>query len=506
MSQTPVPSQFGPGTRLEHLSPVADARRSTVQAQPHKLGWPRKLAFSIIATDAAVIALAILVGHIVRFGVDSTSLEFSGGQIAYAAIGPLIGVVWMVALAAGRTREHRIIGVGLTEFTRVMNMTFITFGVLAIVSYLAKLELGRGYLLIALPTGLTLLLLDRLAWRRVLQWMRRGGRCLTGAIIVGPRRDVAKVVAQLRRNLRAGYRPIAVTITDGDTQGDDGLDELPRVPMKHLVTVSKRTRTRAVMIAGELPRGQNQIRDLGWDLENSKVGLILLSRLTDVSGPRIHLRPIEGLPMVDVDLPQYTGFNHTVKRVIDVVLSAAALIVLAPVVLAISVAVRWDGTGPALFRQERIGAHGSRFNMLKFRSMVVDAEARLPALVDKNEGNGVLFKLRDDPRVTSVGRFLRKTSLDELPQLWNVLKGDMSLVGPRPPLQSEVERYEHRVNRRLLIKPGITGLWQISGRSNMSWDEAVKLDLYYVENWSITSDLLILLRTVKAVVTRKGAY
>ena len=210
--------------------------------------------------------------------------------------------------------------------------------------------------------------------------------------------------------------------------------------------------------------------------------------------------------MVHVDLPQYSGFNHAVKRSFDVALAAVALLLLSPLMAAIAIGVRLSGDGPVLFRQERVGAHGTRFTMLKFRSMVTDAEARLLDLQDRNEGSGVLFKLKDDPRVTPFGRALRRYSLDELPQLWNVLAGSMSLVGPRPPLPNEVERYEEDVNRRLLTKPGITGLWQVSGRSNLSWEESVKIDLYYVENWSITGDLVILLKTVRAVVGSRGAY
>ena len=273
-----------------------------------------------------------------------------------------------------------------------------------------------------------------------------------------------------------------------------------------LAATSKRTRTRAVIVAGDLPGGSATIRRLGWELENSNTELILVSRLTDVAGPRIHLRPINGLPMVHVDLPQYSGFNHAVKRSFDVALAAVALLLLGPLFAVIAIGVRLSGDGPVLFRQERVGAHGTRFTMLKFRSMVTDAEARLLDLQDRNEGSGVLFKLKDDPRVTPFGRALRRYSLDELPQLWNVLAGSMSLVGPRPPLPNEVERYEEDVNRRLLTKPGITGLWQVSGRSNLSWEESVKIDLYYVENWSITGDLVILLKTVSAVVGSRGAY
>jgi len=305
--------------------------------------------------------------------------------------------------------------------------------------------------------------------------------------------------------LRVGYRPIAVVLTDEPPPGD-AVHLLPRIPSAELVSISKRTRTRAVMIAGELPGGRQQIRDLGWALENSRVELILVSRLTDVAGPRIHLRPVEGLPMVHVDLPQYSGFNHTVKRGIDLVIAGTALLMLAPLLVVIAVVVRIDSRGPALFRQERVGVQGAKFIMLKFRSMIVDAEQRRAELSSGNQGSGPLFKLKDDPRVTGVGAFLRRYSLDELPQLWNVLVGDMSLVGPRPPLPGEVAQYEERVNRRLLTKPGITGLWQVSGRSDLSWEDSVKIDLYYVENWSVTSDFLILLRTVRAVFRRNGAY
>ena len=276
--------------------------------------------------------------------------------------------------------------------------------------------------------------------------------------------------------------------------------------MSELVPISKRTRTRAVMIAGELPGGRPQIRDLGWALENSRVELILVSRLTDVAGPRIHLRPVEGLPMVHVDLPQYSGFNHTVKRGIDIVIAGTALLILAPLLAAIGVAVRLESEGPSLFRQERVGVQGAKFSMLKFRSMVVDAEQRLAELRSGNEGSGPLFKLKDDPRVTRVGALLRKYSLDELPQLWNVLVGDMSLVGPPAPAATRGRPVRGTGNRRLLTKPGITGLWQVSGRSDLSWEDSVKIDLYYVENWSVTSDFLILLRTVRAVFRKNGAY
>jgi len=229
--------------------------------------------------------------------------------------------------------------------------------------------------------------------------------------------------------------------------------------------------------------------------------------LTDVGGPRIHVRPVAGLPLLHVETPTFIGPQLFLKRGFDLVGSFLLVVILSPLLIVIAFWVRLSTPGPVLFRQERVGFRGRPFLMLKFRSMVADAEARLPGLLDRHDaGNEVLFKLQDDPRVTPIGRWLRRYSLDELPQLFNVLGGSMSLVGPRPPLAREVESYEQHVHRKFLVKPGVTGLWQVSGRSSLSWEESVRLDLYYVENWSITGDLLILWRTAKAVLGRQGAY
>jgi exopolysaccharide biosynthesis polyprenyl glycosylphosphotransferase len=207
-----------------------------------------------------------------------------------------------------------------------------------------------------------------------------------------------------------------------------------------------------------------------------------------------------------VELPQYAGAKHILKRMFDLVGTVCALVVLLPLLVVIAIIIRIDSPGPVLFRQTRVGRGGTSFGMLKFRSMVVGAEDQLAGLLDQNEGAGVLFKMKNDPRVTRFGRVMRKYSLDELPQFWNVLIGEMSLVGPRPPLAREVASYEQHVNRRLYIKPGITGMWQVNGRSNLDWDESVRLDLYYVENWSITGDLVILWRTLRVLREHSGAY
>jgi exopolysaccharide biosynthesis polyprenyl glycosylphosphotransferase len=492
-----------PGERLLERAAVVSQR---VAAQPRRLGWRHRLLFALTLTDACLIAVALIVAQLVRFQTTGLGASTVQSDVAYLSLSAAIATVWLIALSATRSRMLRNIGTGTAEYQNVVNATLITFGTLAVVAFLLQIDIARGFLAIAFPFGLVLLVAGRVCWRYILHSMRRAGRCTTGSIVVGRPDDVARVIQELRRQYRVGYRAIGVAFAGSARTPQAMAIDLPTVDFAELAATSKRTRTRAVIVAGDLPGGSATIRRLGWELENSNTELILMSRLIDVAGPRIHLRPINGLPMVHVDLPQYTGFAHAMKRIFDLVIAGIALVVLSPIIAAIAMGVRLSSDGPVLFRQERVGAHGTRFTMLKFRSMVVDAEAQLGQLQGRSEGDGVLFKMRDDPRITPIGRSLRRFSLDELPQLWNVIVGDMSLVGPRPPLPSEVDRYVDDVGRRLLTKPGITGLWQVSGRSNLSWEESVKIDLYYVENWSITGDLVILLKTVRAVIGRTGAY
>ena len=230
--------------------------------------------------------------------------------------------------------------------------------------------------------------------------------------------------------------------------------------------------------------------------------------ITNIAGARIHTQPVAGLRLIHVDRPTYRGANRIMKKSFDIIGGLQLIAVFSPVLLTVAAAIKLTGQGPVFFRQDRVGLNGEVFRMIKFRSMVVDAEARLDKLRDeqRDAGNVVLFKMKNDPRVTTIGRFIRRFSIDELPQLFNVVIGTMSLVGPRPPLKSEVDRYQGDERRRMLVKPGLTGLWQVSGRSDLTWDGSVRLDAYYVENWSITGDLVILWKTATAVLSSAGAY
>jgi exopolysaccharide biosynthesis polyprenyl glycosylphosphotransferase len=259
------------------------------------------------------------------------------------------------------------------------------------------------------------------------------------------------------------------------------------------------------VLSGEI--SSEKLRWISWQLEGTDTDLIVSPGLIEVAGTRLHIQPVAGLPILHVEEPEFSGFRRLLKGAFDRFTAAFIIVLLSPMLAACALAVRFGSRGPALFRQTRVGRDGSTFTMIKFRSMRIDAERELGALADQNvNADGLLFKIKGDPRITRVGAILRKYSLDELPQLFNVVKGEMSLVGPRPPLPAEVASYGADVRRRLLVKPGMTGMWQISGRNDLAWDESIRLDLRYVENWSFALDLMILWKTIFAVVRGSGAY
>ncbi|GAA4415097.1 sugar transferase [Georgenia halophila] len=470
--------------------------------------WDRHYRAGVALTDLMVLIVAVTVADLARFGAEQASLTLDGGRsVRYEVVGVILALVWFCALGAWDTRVRRVIGAGMEEYRRVLAATLAAFGLIAILSYLAPVELSRSYVLVALPVGMLLLLGGRLAWRLGLTRVRNQGRALTGTVVVGSADEVNTAVAEMRRYPEAGYAPVAVALTTPEDAGAGGVPpvpELPRISLEELRLAAQDPRLGAVMIAGGMP--SSQIKQIAWDLETGESELLLVSQLTDVAGPRIHQSPVTGLPVVHVDLPSFSGGVHVLKRTMDVVIASAALVLLAPLFAAVALAIKLDDGGPVFFRQERVGQDGSTFRMHKFRSMAVDAESRRAALQAEGPDNGVLFKMANDPRVTKVGRFIRRHSLDEFPQFWDVLRGKMSVVGPRPPLPAEVEQYEAHVYRRLLIKPGVTGLWQVSGRSDLSWDDSVRLDLSYVENWSVSGDLLLILKTFRTVVSPSGAY
>ncbi|OEI69037.1 hypothetical protein Cus16_1532 [Curtobacterium sp. ER1/6] len=456
--------------------------------------------------DLGLLIVAFGVAHALRFPWE-VSGPAAGSGWTEVVTAPAVVLLWMLLLSGFRTRDPRIAGIGSEEYRRLVTASLVAGATVAVVAYATRLDIARGYVAIAFPLGLVLLALGRKGVRTVLAHRRALGQQLLDVLLVGDLDDVRYVGRRIAATPAAGYR-VAAVVSDCAEVGagvDLGTAEAEVVGgIDDVLDVASDTGVAAVVVAGAVRGGHERLRRLGWQLEERGVELVVSSPLADIAAGRVHERPVDGLPLMHVEAPDYRCRRG--KRLLDVVGATAGLVVLAPLLAAIALVIRLDDGGPVFFRQRRVGRGAQEFSILKFRTMCVDAEARIAELAAGNEGSGPLFKLQRDPRVTRVGAFLRRTSLDELPQLWNVLTGSMSLVGPRPALPSEVAVYEDFADRRLLVTPGMTGLWQVSGRSDLDWAEGVRLDLHYVENWSFLHDLVILARTVPSVLRSRGAY
>ncbi|SKA82190.1 Undecaprenyl-phosphate galactose phosphotransferase, WbaP/exopolysaccharide biosynthesis polyprenyl glycosylphosphotransferase [Agreia bicolorata] len=477
--------------------------------------WRQRYAYSLMFTDLLVLIWVIVGVQIAWFGVTTSAVTFSGSlsdvAISYSLTSLILIVAWMLMLGIFGTRSYRVLGTGTQEYRLIADASVRLFGLVAIVAFLFKIDFARGYILLAFPLGVIVLLFSRWIWRQWLGVQRQQGEYSSRVLLVGSEASTAYLANELARLPTAGYYVVGACIPNGTVAGylrETGVPVF--VSIDRLQDAMAESRADTVVITSSEELSAEKIRQISWSLEPGRQHLVVAPSLTDIGGPRIHTRPVAGLPLIHVETPRYTGAKQFTKRAFDVAASSILLIVLSPVLGILALTVRLSSTGPALFRQERVGINGTRFQMLKFRSMVTNAEEMLEQLRlhsrSADKGNSVLFKMSDDPRVTAIGRVLRRFSLDELPQLFNVFAGSMSLVGPRPPLEREVDQYDKHVHRRFLVKPGITGLWQVSGRSNLSWEDTVRLDLYYVENWSITGDIVILWRTVKATLGKDGAY
>lgn len=485
----------------------------SVGAKSADHNWRSVYAGRLVITDLMVLVWVVFGVQIAWLGVSSADVRFGGNlteiAVSYTAISVSIIVAWMLMLGIYGSRGYRVLGTGPQEYRQVADGTVRLFGLVAIVSFLFQIDFARGYILIAFPLGLGVLVLSRWIWRIWLGAQRLDGKYSSRVLLVGSQGSAEHLARELARQSAAGYLVVGACIPNGS-----GLNFLPRTNIPVFTDIDNVQEAMAaveadtVVVSSSDELSPLRLRELSWGLEPGRQHLVVAPSLTDIGGPRIHTRPVAGLPLIHVETPRYEGKRQFAKRTFDIIGAGIAIIVLLPFLAVIGVLVRLSTPGSVFFRQERVGYNGSRFKMLKFRSMVMDAERQLGALQvqSRSEGNSVMFKMKEDPRVTPIGRVLRRFSLDELPQLFNVIGGSMSLVGPRPSLESEVNEYETHVHRRFLVKPGITGLWQVSGRSNLSWEDTVRLDLYYVENWSITGDISILWRTAKAVVSSDGAY
>jgi exopolysaccharide biosynthesis polyprenyl glycosylphosphotransferase len=468
---------------------------------PHEK-WQGRYAVAVAATD--VVLLVACLGTGALLGV--TALE-GPGERAHLVAGLVAAGLLVVGLTWMRAWEPHILGIGSTELRRLLRAVGGSATALGLSGLAMQVDSVRPWVFLVLPIYGALALTARYGWRRWLHHQRHHGRGMLPVLVVGSDDDVADLIHRTRRDRHFGWTVEGVCTPTG--AGPGGAPHVEGVPVVgDLSSINSTVRAsgfRVVAVAPSPGWGPRRLHELAWQLEGTNTELVVNPGLMEIAGPRLHITPVDGMPLVRLTQPKFSGGHRILKNAVDRVGAAVAILLVAPLLLAIAVAVCSDG-GPAFFLQERVGVGGTRFRMVKFRSMRVNSDREVARLTNRNEGAGPLFKMRQDPRVTRVGAVLRRYSLDELPQLFNVLTGSMSLVGPRPPLPREVEAYGDDARRRLLVRPGMTGLWQVSGRSELSWEETVRLDLRYVENWSITLDCVILWKTINAVTRGRGAY
>jgi exopolysaccharide biosynthesis polyprenyl glycosylphosphotransferase len=447
------------------------------------------------------VAATLIWFHALALPANNTNVTWPvGPEMPYWLALAVIGLVWLVVLDVVDTRDEHMVGHGTLEYQRIVRGSLALLAVVIASCFFLRIEFARTFFFIAVPAGTLALLISRWLWRQWLRARQRNGAYVHRVVVLGERAKVAHIVRTIRSTPGTGYEIIGALTKNGrndDIEGDVQVSGSYRDTERVVEELGADT----VIFAGADDFSPKKLRRLGWAMADRNVHWVVAPALTDIAGPRIHSQPVAGLPLIHVSYPVMEGSRRFIKRASDIIGSSLLILLFSPVMLAVAIAVKTDSKGPLFYQQERIGRRGLPFGMLKFRSMIADADDQLASLLDlQGTSDQPLFKVNDDPRITRVGHFLRRHSLDELPQLFNVFTGEMSLVGPRPQREGEVALYDDVAHRRLLVKPGMSGLWQVSGRSSLSWDDALRLDLYYVENWSFTQDLLILFRTIKAVI------
>ena len=495
-------------TEQVHRAVVDEQVRQMAGGAPAQERRFRPYVHRIAVTDVIAVGVAVAVAYFLRFDADGAARVSGAFAPSYLVVSVALFATWTAALFLGRTYDHRLIGSGPAEYQRVWRASWRLGAVVAVVAYMLRMEIGRGYLGVAFPLGLTLVFLGRYSWRQWLHRQRAAGLFQSRVLVVGHLRKAALMIAELKEAPNTGFGVIGACVPAGEALGGEAggveilgtMDDAATVAINHGVDI--------VVVVGSDHMTTEALRRLGWDLEGTGVEIALTMAIRDVAGPRVTMQPVNGLPLVYVDEPRFAGPKYALKSLMDWLLAFVILVVISPVLVVIAVLVKTTSPGPVFYRQQRVGVGSKTFKMIKFRSMVADAHTRLDEVLAAEgiAAVGPFYKPKNDTRVTSVGKVLRKYSLDELPQLINVLKGEMSLVGPRPQIDREVAQYDRKAHRRLLVKPGLTGLWQVSGRSELSAEEGIRMDVFYAENWTPIGDLLILARTARAMVGGEGAY
>ncbi|WP_229067395.1 sugar transferase [Actinoplanes sp. DH11] len=486
--------------------------RSAWTRQHRRLSrWHRPYTFALVIVD---LASALVASYIADSFLEKSKSGFinrswlflDGIELFNFFAYVVLPLGWLLLLWTNGTYDRRYLGLGSEEFKRVVRTSVTVVAGVSLLAFATKADLSRGTVATVSLSALVLILMNRVMARQVLHFSRRRtGHGAHRMVLVGTLPEALEVYTHVTRSPAAGLIPVAIHLTDGYAAARGIETPVPVYAGRDVLSLVREVSADTIAVCGSASNEPGELRRLAWQLEGTGVDLVVAPQLTDIAGPRVHIRPIEGLPLLHVEEPTLSGPGWLVKNLMDRVAAGLGLLLISPILALIALGIRLSDPGPVFFRQTRVGHDGRTFRVWKFRTMYVDAEERKATLEELNESDGMLFKMKEDPRIFPFGSKLRATSLDELPQLINVLKGEMSLVGPRP-LPADDGDYLGDVRRRLLVRPGITGLWQVSGRSDLSWDEAVRLDLYYVDNWSLTYDLSILWRTIWVVLKRKGAY
>ncbi|MGT2425288.1 sugar transferase [Amnibacterium kyonggiense] len=497
-----------PNVRTRSARRVRDEQPIGLPIRRTKPAWEKAFQRRLVVSDFVILTLTLFAAQAVWIGVDTTHQVDTTLPLAipYSAASVVLLGLWMGALKVLGTRSPRVIGSGFAEYSSIANASFRLFGLVAIGALLFQFLPARGYIVSAFPIGVLLLTASRWAWRQWLRGKRRSGRYLVRVLLVGAPSSVEHLHQEFARRAYLGFEIVGACLPPRAMENAHELPVDGLGSFEDVAVIARRERVHVVALAGSEDLPPESVRRIGWRLESTGVDLMVAPAITEVAGTRIHTRPVGGLPLMYVDSPSYEGGKKTAKSVLDFGLAWLAIILASPLMIATAIGVKLTSPGPVLFRQQRIGLNGKAFDVFKFRSMRIGADAELAELL-KQQGTAdtPLFKVDNDPRITRFGAFIRKYSLDELPQFFNVVRGEMSIVGPRPQRAEEVALYDNAAGRRLLVKPGITGLWQVSGRSDLSWEDTVRLDLYYAENWSLLDDFVILLWTVKTVLQSRGA-
>jgi exopolysaccharide biosynthesis polyprenyl glycosylphosphotransferase len=472
-------------------------------------GWEARYVRVLVVLDFLIGAGAAVAALFIRFGASAGEAY----NRDYLWVTVALPFAWLLSLTINRTFETRYLFVGSDEYGRVIRSGIALAAAVAVISFTFDLRLARGYVILAVPLATAAGLAVRHLRRRTLRRAWARGERLRRVILVGHEQAVYETNRRLQRERYHGMAVVGVCLPRVPIQGRVMLTRIPGLPpvygtFDEVANAAQRAHADTVIVLSCPELDGVALRRLAWKLEPDSVDLIVASTLVDVAAERTTVRPADGIPLLHVEHPRLAGWSRVMKEIFDRVMALAAVVGLSPLLVLVAVLIKVTAgrKGPVIFRQVRVGRNGKMFVMYKFRTMYADAEARLAEMRDLNETGGTLFKMRNDPRVTPLGRWLRKLSIDELPQLVNVLKGSMSLVGPRPPLPREVAQYPFDMRRRLVVKPGLTGLWQVSGRSDLSWEDSIRIDLQYVENWTFTMDLMIIARTFFAVWRSAGAY